>query len=352
MFYSLKLNAAFLAGNITYKWISGYTYQIKYTTYTTIYSGTDPYCQLDSVYFGDGTHGSLLRSNGLCGGACSPACEGVLLSSTIRWNEYITTHNYPGPGNYKLWFEAPNRRSGVINIPNSVNQTMSFESYLIIPTFGSNKNTSPEFANHPIESACLNNGCFTHNPLTTDIIDNDSLSYEIAMCKGSLGAITPGFNYPNAGAAGTFSINPVTGLLSWCNPQLAGDYNVVIKITEWRKDDNGIYYVVGYVERDTQLSLSNCTGIDELIESENIVSIFPNPTNENLSVSFNQPNEELFTIELFDVAGRKIKTFENRELISKQNTITVNIENIQTGIYFLKISGSNNTSITKKIIKQ
>ena len=352
MFYSLKLNAAYLAGNITYKWISGYTYQIKYTTYTTIYSGTDPYCQLDSVYFGDGTHGSLLRSNGLCGGPCSPACEGVVLSSTIRWNEYVTTHNYPGRGNYRLWFEAPNRSSGVINIPNSVNQTMSFESKLIIPTFGNNKNTSPEFANHPVESGCLNNGCFTHYPLATDMIDSDSLSYEIAMCKGSLGAITPGFSYPNAGAGGTFSINPVTGLLSWCNPQFAGDYSVIIKITEWRKNDDGTPFIVGYVERDTHLSIGTCTGINELNETESIIQISPNPVIENLNISFNKEIDELLSLELFDVTGSKIKTFDSKELISKHNQFVLNLENIQPGIYFLKFIGSNNTSITKKIIKQ
>lgn len=348
MFFSLKLNAAYKAGNITYSWISGYTYQIKITTYTNDFY-PDNYCQIDSICFGDGTRGALYRNNGPCFGTCILGCAGMAINSNTRMNEYVTTHTYPGSGNYLICFEQPNRNPGIINIPNSVNQNISFYSFLVIPTFGSNKNTSSVFANHPIESGCINNGCFTYNPSATDL-DGDSLSYEIMPCK-STGPIS-GYTYPATGAGGTFSINPVSGTLSWCNPQMNGDYNVVIKITEWRKDDAGEYFLVGYVERDTELSISTCTEINELNETENIISVSPNPVTENLTVTLNQNNSELFTIELIDVTGRKIKTFTNNESLSKENNVVLNLETIQTGIYFLKITGSNNTSITKKIIKQ
>ena len=53
-----------------------------------------------------------------------------------------------------------------------------------------------------------------------------------------------------------------------------------------------------------------------------------------------------------DVTGRKIKTLFHNEPISKQQTIIVNLENMDAGIYFLNIIGSNNTKLTKKIIKQ
>ena len=352
MFCSLKLNAqGYRAGDITYTWISGYTYQIKLTTFTSI-SGTnlsDP-CQ-DTLCFGDGTGAVVFRSNGFSGLCSPPALNGTPLNSNIKLNEYITFHTYPGPGNYMMCFQDHNRNSGIINIPNSVNQTMSLNSFLVIPTFGSIKNSSPVFANLPLASGCLNNGCFTYNPSATDA-EGDSLSYEIAICKGNLWANVSGFSYPYAGANGTFSINPVTGLLSWCAPQYAGDYNVVIKITEWRKDDDGAYYRVGYVERDTELSIGLCTGINEKTSIENIISVSPNPVTENLTVTLYQNTGELFTIEFLDVTGRKIKTFANDESLSKENKILLNLENIQTGIYFLKITGSNNTSITKKIIKQ
>ncbi len=349
MFYSFKLNAAYRAGNITYTWLYGFTYQIKYTTYTTDLN-PDPYCQIDSMCFGDGLGGTLYRNNGTCSSVCSPGCDGVPIDLNTRMNEYTTTHTYPGPGNYLICLRQPNRNAGVINIPNSVNQTMAFYSYLVIPSFGSSKNTSSVFANHPIVSGCLINGCITYNPLASDA-DGDSLSYETQMCVSNTGTVA-GYSYPYAGANGTFSINPITGLLSWCTPQYAGDYNVVIKITEWRKDDDGFYYTVGYVERDTELSIGICTGINETTVTENIISVSPNPVTENLSVTLNQNNGELFSIELIDVTGRKIKTFANNQSLSKQNQFVLNLEIIQPGIYFLQFIGSKNTSLTKKIIKQ
>ena len=104
--------------------------------------------------------------------------------------------------------------------------------------------------------------------------------------------------------------------------------------------------------RDAQFIISTCTSINELNGAESTINVSPNPVTENLTVTLNQNNGELFTIELIDVTGRKIKTFANDESLSKENKILLNLENIQTGIYFLKITGSNNTSITKKFIKQ
>ncbi len=339
-FSFFKINAGYHAGNITYSWLYGYTYQIKLTTFTGINSTSlyDP-CQ-DTLCFGDGTSVVLFRSNGFCGGACSPACDGQPLpGNTIKLNEYVTTHTYPGPGNYVICFNEPNRNAGVNNIPSSVNQFFSLESFLVIPNFGSGKNNSSVFANLPLAYGCLNNSCFTYNPSATDI-DGDSLSYEVFTC------LNPGSSLPYAGAIGTFSINAISGLLNWCNPQYNGDYNVIIKITEWRKDDGGNPFIVGYVIRDTQFNMSNCTGINEEKVLENNFLVFPNPTNNFTTIHLSE--KENYKIQLCDITG---KTLIN-DMSSNTNSYYLNLENITQGIYFLKIIGSNNTTITKKIIKQ
>jgi hypothetical protein len=149
-----------------------------------------------------------------------------------------------------------------------------------------------------------------------------------------------------------FSIDPVSGLLSWCNPQFNGDYNIVIRIKEWRNDSDGAYFLVGYVERDTQISISGCTGIHETQESENSISLFPNPVNENFTVTFNQNTSALFNFELIDITGRKLKILSENEPVSKQKNVLLKLENIQPGIYFLKITNDQGTRIIKKIIKQ
>jgi hypothetical protein len=562
------------AGEITYKWISGYTYQIKITTYTNIGSGNIADRCEDTLYFGDGSRATVLRSNGPLG-PCSPATNGVPISSIIKLNEYVTTHTYSGPGNYLLSMEDPNRNANVINIPNSVNQVFYIESYLVIPASGSGKNDSPILTFNPTDNGCVGQ-CFYHNPGAYDL-DGDSLSYELTSSKGHLGQPCPGYTYPSTGG-GTYTINASTGTLAWCTPQIQGDYNLAMLIKEWRRDNNGNYFLIGYVERDLQVTVGNCNnlpphiqvansdtcilegtflthtvtatdansadiitltangapfvfasnpssfnaspgtspllgifnwqtdpshvrhlpyqltfkvtdddpivilphfetfnvkvipnvqlmlsttipandnilltwnrpanmpssgtnpfykykvyrktgtsswvhsasetvppaytgfvylgantvindtlfhdynsaipfipgqdysyvvlaeyvdgatsyvsnisskqfvvGINELLLDVSKLSLYPNPVSENLVISFNQNATELFTVELIDLMGRKIKTLAQDITLSKDKNTSINLEYINTGIYFIKITDSNSYSVTKKFIKQ
>jgi hypothetical protein len=348
LFFSLKIGAVYHAGNITYKWLYGYTYQIKYTTYTTNYS-PDNYCEIDSVCFGDGSSGgSLIRSNGPSIICAPPAHDGVAISTTIRLNEYLATHTYPGPGNYKICFEQANRNGGISNIPNSANQTISFESMLVIPGFSSGKNDSPTFANHPMAYGCLNNGCFTYNPLATDV-DGDSLAYKLVPCSSNAGSPIPGYSFPGAGTGNTFGIDSLTGLLSWCNPQFAGDYNVGIKIEEWRKNDDGDYFLIGYVIRDTQFTIDDCTGISDIVGKDQSISVYPNPVTDYMEIKFSRTSDEIYTIELTDVTGKTVAGLLKDSAIKP--SMIFDMKEFSSGIYFVKINGKNKTTI-KKLIKQ
>jgi hypothetical protein len=344
LFTFSKVNAAYHAGHITYAWLYGYTYQIKLTTYTTISSiSSNTYCE-DSLCFGDGQGVVVVRNNGGVGLCSPPAHDGVIINSFIKMNEYITTHTYPGPGNYIICFNESNRNAGINNIPNSVNQPFSLESYLVIPTFGSGKNSSSVCSNLAIADGCSNNGCFTYNPSATDS-DGDSLSYEILPC------VTPGASLPAAGTSGTFNINPVSGLLTWCSPQYNGDYNVIIKIKEWRKDDDGNNILMGYVIRDTQFNITTCTGVIELDNKNTLVTIYPNPTLNVFKIQLNEITTEEYSMYLIDMSGRVLLQTKNVQF-KKEEPYFFNIEDVSKGIYFLKITGNHQTNITKKIIKQ
>lgn len=252
------------AGEITYRWLFGYTYEIKIITYTNIGSSNLADRCEDTLYFGDGPNSRAIvpRSNGgntLCSGS---AQDGVAISSTIKLNEYKTTHTYPGPGNYKLSMTDPNRNAGVINLPNSVNQVFYIESYLVISTF-LGPNSSPVLNFPPIDKGCTGK-CFLHNPAASDA-DGDSLSYELTYCRGTGGLICPGYSYPATGG-GTYNVNPTTGTLTWCTPQQQGEYNLAMIIREWRKNSDGLYVLVGYVLRDLQVDVGTCNNNPPVIK--------------------------------------------------------------------------------------
>lgn len=255
------------AGEITYKWISGYTYSITLVTYTDDGPNVADRCKL-TIYFGDGDSCQAYRENGLLSPSsseCTISHAGVIIKTTpnVKKNVYSCVHTYSGPGLFKIYMFDRNRNSGVINVPNSVNQPFYLETLLNINVF-MGPNNSPVLTRDPIDEACLNQ-CFYHNPGAYDV-DGDSLSYELVMCKGedglgNIGVTIPGYGYPATSSSGTFNINAGNGTLTWCEPQQNGEYNAAFYIKEWRKDLDGNWQLVGFVMRDMQIIVSNCSNI-------------------------------------------------------------------------------------------
>ncbi len=251
------------AGEITYRWLSGKTYEIVLVTYTADGDNIADRCQ-DTIYFGDGTNAVVPRMNGNLGATdCGPLTpKGEILKPNFKRNIYKWVHTYSGVGTFKISMFDRNRNAGIINIPNSVNQPFYLETYLITNQFSSTNN-SPILDFPPYDDAC-NNKCFYHNPGAHDP-DGDSLSYELTTCKGednltnSIGVTIPGYTFPNVWGGGSFSINATTGTITWCAPTMVGEYNAAFLIKEWRKNTDGEYVLVGYVMRDMQITVVPCS---------------------------------------------------------------------------------------------
>lgn len=92
---------------------------------------------------------------------------------------------------------------------------------------------------------------------------------------------------------------------------------------------------------------SNHIGINEL-SLEKDAKIYPNPTTEILSFELiNFSNSTNFFFEIYDLQGKKV--FE-QNFYEKNGSL--NLQNLQNGIYFLKIFDENGNFTNKKIIKQ
>lgn len=243
---------AVVGGNV----VQVYTYSFTIIRYTDSGQGVADRCE-DTLNFGDGTKGIAKRINGNSSGCGCPAgvgCGQIVISDptyTVKVNTYTIMHTYSGPGNYLVRSFDPNRNAGVENIPNSVNQPFYVESMLIINSI-TGANSSPSFNFPPTDKACLGK-CFYHNPGAFDS-DGDSLSYAITESRGENGLPVNGYFYP----PGTYGINSVTGILSWCVPQKIGEYNLAFITYEWRKNTSGIYKLIGYVLRDMQVIVQAC----------------------------------------------------------------------------------------------
>jgi serine protease AprX len=99
----------------------------------------------------------------------------------------------------------------------------------------------------------------------------------------------------------------------------------------------------GYGIPDFSLALSNGLSITPFSKTDFVV--YPNPTNEAITVSF--PDDSDFkTIAIYSILGQKVL----EKNISKQSP-TISLKNLNSGIYFYKIE-SNDGVKSGKIIKQ
>jgi hypothetical protein len=90
----------------------------------------------------------------------------------------------------------------------------------------------------------------------------------------------------------------------------------------------------------------NCLGINEVKGESKKVNVYPNPFTNNTTITVNSTSE--YYIELTDVTGRKLKSFE-----FAGNEYTLSAEGLASGMYFIRVSDKDKNAVgTTKIVIQ
>jgi gliding motility-associated-like protein len=236
------------AGEITYLHVEGLTYEVLITTYTKASALADR----PSLYllWGDenGTEVDSLERESI-----------NIFPGDIQINIYQGTHTYGGPGIFEIKVEDPNRNEGVLNMVGSVDTPFAIRSLLIIDPIAGHNN-SVQLLNPATENACLNRD-WVHNPAAYDP-DGDLLVYSLVPCRGFNGDPIPTYVYPDdvSLADDMFFIDSQTGDVMWNSPQIVGEYNIAIRVEEFR-DVDGVLIKVGEVIRDMQIDVQICNNL-------------------------------------------------------------------------------------------
>lgn len=99
-------------------------------------------------------------------------------------------------------------------------------------------------------------------------------------------------------------------------------------------------------QRFTQMNLAciaTLAGLDTESVSENMINtveLFPNPANNQLTLT--NIYEGVSEVQIINSVGQIVKEF------SFESTTTINISDLNSGVYFVKVLGDNN--ITKKLV--
>lgn len=116
-----------------------------------------------------------------------------------------------------------------------------------------------------------------------------------------------------------------------------------------RSSDSGTWGIntPGFFSIDNMI-LSSTTAIEEIGIIQNM-NVFPNPTKSSISLSLNNLYEQNVFVSILDISG-KIIFNEETHMLTGDNKVKLNTENLDAGIYFIELRNEN-TSKKIKFIK-
>ena len=142
------------------------------------------------------------------------------------------------------------------------------------------------------------------------------------------------------------SVPAVNQMYSWPVPNINSDY-CFVKLTSPSLPDM-------YSINQTAFSIAQTTGIDNLYENNEVqLTIFPNPINNSLTVSYIATKEwgKNCSIEIFNTVGQLV--FTNTERLTKYGNqlVKLDLSEYESGLYMLVLSGDTESASMKFIKK-
>lgn len=92
------------------------------------------------------------------------------------------------------------------------------------------------------------------------------------------------------------------------------------------------------------------TGVDEDLKSVMKFNLYPNPMHENATISFDLQENSRVKVTIIDIMGKEVFIAEDAQLNSGSHSITINKNNLNSGVYFIRFEAGNNTFNNKLLV--
>jgi hypothetical protein len=183
--------------------------------------------------------------------------------------------------------------------------------------------------------------------VTIASVDTDEPPCDTSVDNGQPGGVRTFTLFENEGVSSGNIVDPYDGVE---NPWNIGNYDQ--DFIDLNNDGfmdlilGGCDGYVIFIQRDPSLS------IDDVAQTENTLSVFPNPSHGVINVSVKGLQNPDMIGNIYDVTGKLLGTMELNTSLS--NTIQVDLRTYTTttGIYFLQFNTGDNETVTRKIIIQ
>jgi enterochelin esterase-like enzyme len=271
-------------------------------------------------------------------------------------NHIYNNWTFEESGNYIswLWDSRGNKNSGSMNI---VNHPFYFYNMGLTEKLYTTK-LNMTTAERPAISfdiayryTIFDNGSESNNYMDTVqiFISNDNWATEKSIFK-KWGDSLLTFDTP---------LNNPTNIKQYTYTPAPKDWeNIIIELTKEDVSDSTLFRIDCISGTGGYLFIDNffahdlaTTGIKR--EKFQEVSIYPNPVtnNNSINISFENKAASIVDIELVDVSGKKISDLYSQYTNSGMNEVTLQLPQLNSGIYFVKINNGKNISFEKVIIK-
>ena len=112
----------------------------------------------------------------------------------------------------------------------------------------------------------------------------------------------------------------------------------------WHAYEGAYYYIENVVVIDS--ALQHTIGIKETVTEPVEVKVYPNPACGIVNIEFSNRFDSEFEIQIFDIIGRKryVKSF------AFSKNLELDISELESGMYFIRIIGKGGSHISQKLI--
>lgn len=339
--------------DMTYKWISGNTYELTLTLYRDCGGAAAPatldvsICSASTGASSPNCHLLPVSGTGLpifpicsyplsiCAGGTDEGFQKYVYKGTFTLtsakNDWTLTHGYCC------------REASLTNIVSPLITGTGIKC--VIDNLNYPGNSSPTFNDEPVLFACCNQS-FSYNQSATDV-DGDSLFYSlyypyndnVTCTSGSNITYSGTFNYLNfITSSPTISMNPLTGYLTMY-PTVCTEASVMgVKVEEYHLGN-----FVGSIMRDNMVIVTNETALgNKEIKDEDNISVYPNPANSIINV-IAKGTKQILTI--FNTLGDVVYTTN-----PKSEKTEIDISSFPKGMYLIQVQ-TESSSMMKKVIK-
>jgi PKD repeat protein len=120
--------------------------------------------------------------------------------------------------------------------------------------------------------------------------------------------------------------------------------------------ENGMYavkmIVFSPVGNDTVIQMVRvfATGLNDVKTFASQVTVYPNPANDRAQVEFVLNKSAKVEVNIVDITGRLVKSIEATNMSAGANTVSVETNDLNTGLYFVQLVSDSGSKTTRLMI--